>query len=49
MLGIDVTGDGEPDFSTYIVGPNGELPETAQYRGSPTNGIQNICVLFDAC
>ena len=39
IIGGDIDGDGTADFSTYIVGPEAELPETAQMNGSPDHGI----------
>jgi hypothetical protein len=46
-VGIDVDGDGVADVSTYIVGPDDELPATAQENGSPDHGIVNICTQID--
>lgn len=46
VLGLDFDGDGVADFSTFIVGPNGELPHTAQENGSPDHGIVHICVVL---
>jgi hypothetical protein len=43
ILGVDLDGDGVADLSTYIVGPEGELPKTAQANGSPDHGIVNLC------
>ena len=43
IVGFDEDGDGVADASTYIVGPNGEIPLNAQLRGSPDHGIINIC------
>jgi hypothetical protein len=43
ILGFDEDGDGVADGHTYIVGPNGELPLTAQLRGSTDHGINNLC------
>src|SRR5687767_2894466 len=34
QIGIDITGDGAADFTTFIVGPGGEIPMTAQQNGS---------------
>lgn len=44
ILGIDFDGDGDADVSTYIVGPDGEVPIEAQERGAECRGI----VTFDA-
>ena len=46
LIGIDLDGNGTADATTYIVGPNGELPETAQLNGSPDHGIVNICTVI---
>ena len=43
IVGIDIDGDGQADFSTYIVTPNGELPTQAQQNGSSDHGIINLC------
>jgi hypothetical protein len=45
-IAFDIDCDGIPDAGTYIVGPNGELPATAQENGSTTHGIMNICDYF---
>lgn len=46
VLGLDFDGDGVADFHTFIVGPNGEVPQTAQENGSPDHGIVNICTVL---
>ena len=46
LVGIDLDGDGKADFTTYIVGPNDELPNTAQQNGSPDHGIVNLCTIY---
>lgn len=46
LVGIDLDGNGTADATTYIVGPNGELPQTAQLNGSPDHGIVNICTVI---
>jgi hypothetical protein len=43
LVGFDLDGNGTADASTYLVGPSGELPETAQLNGSPDHGVVNIC------
>jgi hypothetical protein len=48
LVGFDVDGDGTPEATTYIVGPNDEIPTTAQLNGSPNHGIVNICTLDPA-
>ena len=47
-LGIDFDGDGVADMSTFIVGPDDEIPETAQENGAPCLGIVNFEQAF-AC
>jgi hypothetical protein len=39
LVGFDLDGDGVADVSTYIVGPEDELPESAQFNGSPCHGV----------
>jgi hypothetical protein len=43
LIGLDFDGDGQADATTYIVGPNGEIPLNAQLNGSPDHGIANLC------
>ena len=45
LIGLDVDGNGTADYTTYIVGPNGELPDPAQWNGSPDHGVVNICTV----
>ena len=47
IIGFD-TGDGNI-VSTYIVGPNGEIPPQAQQNGPACRGITNIEVYFTEC
>lgn len=49
IVGIDFDGDGVVDFSTYIVGPGGEIPQNAQDNGAECQGIVNIETYFTAC
>lgn len=49
LIGLDFDGDGTADVSTYIVGPNGELPETAQSNGATCHGIVFIGDYFSLC
>jgi hypothetical protein len=49
IVGLDFDGDGQADINTYIVGPNGELPETAQQNGATCHGIVSIENLFTFC
>jgi hypothetical protein len=43
ILAFDEDNDGVADGSTYIVGPEGEIPTAAQQNGSPDHGIVNVC------
>jgi hypothetical protein len=43
-----VLGDGST-LSTYIVGPDGEIPLQAQLNGPACKGITNIEVYFSEC
>jgi hypothetical protein len=49
LLGFDLDGDGAADVSTYIVGPDAEIPEEAQFNGAACHGIINIEVFFTQC
>ena len=49
LIGFDVDGDGAADFSTWIVGPDGELPTQAQYNGATCQGVMNIGEYFEQC
>jgi hypothetical protein len=49
LLGFDLNGDGTADVSTFIVGPNAEIPEQAQLRGSACHGVVPIEVFFTQC
>ena len=42
-IAFDIDCDGQPDAGTYIVGPNGEIPVTAQVNGSTEHGVMGIC------
>src|SRR5262245_58408960 len=46
-VGIDFDGDQTVDVVTYIVGKQGQLPETAINNGSPDHGIVDICAAID--
>ena len=35
--------EGDQIVTTYIVGPNGEIPQQAQFNGPDDRGIVNIC------
>ncbi len=49
LVGLDFDGDGTPDAATYIVGPNDELPEQAQWNGATCHGIVNIMAVLTDC
>jgi hypothetical protein len=49
LLGFDVDGDAVADVSTFIVGPEMEIPEQAQLNGPECHGITNIEVFFTQC
>lgn len=49
LLGFDVDGDGVVDVSTFIVGPEMEIPEQAQLNGPACHGITNVEVFFTQC
>ena len=50
LLGFDFDGDGIVDASTYIgVGPDGEIPLEAQFRGPACRGLSNLGIFFSQC
>ena len=49
LLGFDLDGDAAADVSTYIVGPDAEIPEEAQFNGAACHGVINIEVFFTQC
>jgi hypothetical protein len=49
LVGFDFDGDGTVDFSTYIVGPDDEIPELAQFNGPACHGITNVGIYFTEC
>jgi hypothetical protein len=49
LIGFDFDGDGSVDFSTYIVGPDDEIPQLAQFNGPACRGITNVEVYFSEC
>jgi hypothetical protein len=49
LIGFDVDGDGATDVSTFIVGPDMEIPEQAQFNGPACHGITNVEVFFTQC
>jgi len=42
IVGFDLDGDGEADFSTWQVTPTGSIPHQAIFNGSPDHGIIQI-------
>jgi hypothetical protein len=48
LVGLDLDGDGAADLSTWIVGPNDEVPLNAQLNGAACRGVVNIGDYF-AC
>jgi hypothetical protein len=50
LAGFDLDGDGVADVSTWFgIGPDGEIPLTAQLRGPACKGLTNIGVYFAQC
>lgn len=49
LIGIDLDGDGAVDVATYIVGPNGEIPQNAQWNGPTCKGIVNFETFMTEC
>ena len=49
LLGFDLDGDGAADVSTWMVGPNGEIPLNAQFNGPACKGVTNIETWFAEC
>ena len=49
LIGFDFDGDGVVEFSTYIVGPDDEIPLLAQFNGPACRGITNVEVYFSEC
>ena len=49
LIGIDITGDGHADLTTYIVGPTFAIPDVAQLSGAPCHGIVSIEAFFTEC
>jgi len=50
LVAFDIDGDGVADASTYIgVGPDGEIPLEAQFRGPACRGITNLGIYFSQC
>lgn len=49
LIGFDEDGDGTVDFFTWIVGPNGEIPQQAQWNGSVCHGVINLETAMTTC
>jgi hypothetical protein len=49
LIGFDFDGDGAVDFSTYVVGPDDEIPELAQFNGPACHGVTNVGIYFSEC
>jgi hypothetical protein len=49
LVGFDFNGDGILDVSSFIVGPEDEVPEVAQINGPACSGITNINTYFTEC
>jgi hypothetical protein len=50
LIAFDLDGDGAADASTWIgVGPDGEIPLTAQLRGPACRGLTNLGIYFSQC
>jgi hypothetical protein len=50
LIAFDIDGDGVADASTYIgVGPDGEIPLEAQFRGPACRGLSNLGIFFTQC
>ena len=49
LVGFDFDGNGTVDFQTFVVGPDDELPELAQFNGPSCHGITNVTDYFAEC
>lgn len=49
LIGFDFDGDGTVDLQTFIVGPDDEIPELAQFNGPSCHGITNVETYFSEC
>ena len=49
LAGFDVTGDNVADVTTYIVGPNFEIPPQAQLNGATCHGVISIEAFLTDC
>ena len=50
LIAFDIDGDGAADLSTWIgVGPDGEIPLEAQFRGPACRGLTNVGIYVQQC
>jgi hypothetical protein len=49
LVGFDFDGNGTLDFQTFIVTPDNEIPELAQFNGPSCHGITNVSIYFSEC
>ena len=49
LAGFDITGDDVADLTTFIVGPEFEIPDQAQLNGAACHGIVSIEAFFTEC
>jgi hypothetical protein len=49
LVGFNEDGDGTVDFQTFVVGPDDEIPELAQFNGPSCHGITNVGIYFTEC
>ncbi|MFL5769412.1 MAG: hypothetical protein ACJ765_04980 [Chloroflexota bacterium] len=50
IIAFDLTGDGVADASTWFgVGPDGEIPLVAQFKGPACKGLTNIGIYLTQC
>jgi hypothetical protein len=49
LVAFDFDGDGTAELTTWIVGPDDEVPEIAQFSGPDCHGVTNIGIYFSEC
>jgi hypothetical protein len=49
LIGFDFNGDAVADLTTFIVGPDFEIPDQAQFNGAACHGIVSIETFFTQC